>query len=164
MASQQQLQALTEVFASAKASACLFPEAQASEVMVETTWLTSELGVQDNNLFGMKQHAHPIYGTVNLPTKEFLHGGWVVQHDDFVKYPTQASCFQDRMNTLQVLSKAINPKTGLLEFPHYAAALVAKNPEDFLTQVSQTWSTGPTRGIACIRILRAHKDIFGGAS
>lgn len=151
MASTQQLAALAKVYAAAKVSGCLFPQAQACEVMVETTWLTSELGVQDNNLFGMKQHTHPIFGTVNLPTKEFLHKQWVVQHDDFVKYPTMADCFTDRMNTLRTLAP---------QYPHYAAALAATNPEDFLTQVSRTWSTGPTRGADCITILHSHHDIL----
>jgi flagellum-specific peptidoglycan hydrolase FlgJ len=151
MATPQQLSALLLVYAQAKASGVIFPQAQACEVMVETTWLTSELGVADNNLFGMKQHAHPIYATVNLPTKEFLDGKWVVQDDDFVKYPTMAACFQDRTNTLRTLAPS---------YPHYAAALVAATPEAFLTQVSLTWSTGPTRGEECIEILHAHLSLF----
>jgi flagellum-specific peptidoglycan hydrolase FlgJ len=151
MASVQQVAALKKVFATAMTAACLFPQAQACEVMVETTWLTSELGVVDNNLFGMKQHAHPLYGTVNLPTKEFLCGKWVAQNDDFVKYPTMADCFADRMNTLVQLAP---------HYPHYQAALAAKTPEEFLTQVSLTWSTGPTRGKDCITILHSHEDVF----
>jgi flagellum-specific peptidoglycan hydrolase FlgJ len=151
MASPQQIAALAQVYASAQQSGCLFPQAQACEVMVETTWGTSQLFREDWNGFGMKQHQHPIFGTVNLPTKEFLNGKWVVQHDDFVKYPTMADCFADRMNTLRALAP---------HYPHYAAALVATNPEDFLTQVSRTWSTGPTRGAECIAILHAHSDVF----
>lgn len=154
MASPQQLDALAKVYASAKESGCLWPQAQACEAMVETTWDTSELGVADNNLFGMKQHAHPIFGTVNLPTKEFLRGKWVVQHDDFVKYPTMADCFADRMNTLRALAP---------HYPHYAAALAATNPEDFLAQVSRTWSTGPTRGDQCIAILHSHQAILSSS-
>lgn len=151
MATPQQIAALRTVFAAAQSSACLFPQAQASEAMVETTWMTAELGVADHNLFGMKQHAHPLYGTVNLPTREFLHGGWVVQHDDFVKYPTMADCFADRQATLVALAP---------HYPHYAAALAATSPEVFLTQVSLTWSTGPQRGEECVEILHAHKDVF----
>lgn len=119
--------------------------------MVETTWLTSVLGVQDNNLFGMKQHQHPVFVTVNLPTKEFLRGGWTTIDADFVKYPDMASCFADRMNTLRTLAP---------QYPHYAAALLATTPEEFLTQVSLTWSTGPARGLECIQILHAHQDIL----
>lgn len=151
MATEVELAALKRVFSAAMDAAVLFPQAQACEVMVETEWLTSELGVQDNNLFGMKQHAHPLYGTVNLPTREFLYGGWVIQHDDFVKYPTMAACFADRMKTLQQLAP---------HYPHYAAALKASTPEEFLTQVSLTWSTGPKRGLECVEILHAHEGVF----
>lgn len=151
MANPQQIAALRTVFSAAEASACLYPQAQASEAMVETTWLTSELGVADNNLFGMKQHVHPEFGTVNLPTREFLDGRWVVQHDDFVKYPTMADCFADRQATLVALAP---------HYPHYAGALAATSAEEFLTQVSLTWSTGPKRGATCIEILHAHEDVF----
>lgn len=151
MATQPQIEALERVYAAALTSGCLFPQAQACEVMVETTWLTSELGVADNNLFGMKQHTHPVFGTVNLPTREFLHSEWVVENDDFVKYPTMADCFADRMKTLRALAP---------HYPHYAAALAATTPEDFLTEVSKTWSTDPTRAISCALILHVHRDIF----
>lgn len=160
MASQQQIDALKYVFAAAMRSACLFPQAQACEAMVETKWYTTLLGLKDNNLFGMKQHSHPMFGTVNLPTKEFLHGGWVIQNDDFVVYPTLADCFVDRMATLERLAALTLPATGVLVYPHYLAALKASTPEEFLTQVSQTWSTGPTRGQECIEILHAHEDVF----
>lgn len=151
MATPQEVAALRTVFAAAEVSACLFPDAQACEAMVETTWLSSSLGVADNNLFGMKQHAHPVFGTVNLPTHEYLDGKWVVQDDDFVVYPSMAACFADRQATLVALAP---------HYPHYAAALAATTPEVFLTQVSLTWSTGPERGAECVEILHAHEDVF----
>lgn len=151
MASEQQIAALKTVFAAAMDAACLFPQAQACEAMTETTWLTSLLGVKFNNLFGMKQHTHPVFGTVNLPTREFLHGGWVTVSADFVKYPTLADCFADRQATLVALA----PK-----YPHYAAALNASTPEEFLTEVSKTWSTDPQRAATCIAIMHAHEDVL----
>jgi flagellum-specific peptidoglycan hydrolase FlgJ len=150
MATPQQLQALAKVYAAAKESHCIFPQAQACEVMVETTWGTSKLFLEANNSFGMKQHEHPIYGTVYMPTKEYL-GNWVTVDAPFVKYPDLASCFADRMATLNRLAP---------EYPHYAAALAATTPEDFLTQVSLTWSTGPSRGQQCVQILHSHPEIF----
>lgn len=151
MATPLQLAALSRVYAAARTAQVPFPDAQACEVMVETTWMTSELGVRYNNLFGMKQHAKPLYATVNLPTSEFIGGKWVVQHDDFVSYPTLEASFQDRTTTLQVLAPT---------YPHYAAALAATTPEGFLTQVSLSWSTGPTRGATCIDILHAHRALL----
>jgi flagellum-specific peptidoglycan hydrolase FlgJ len=151
VATPQQLAALAKVYAAAVQSCCLFPEAQACEAMVETSWMTTVLGYVDHNLFGTKQHEHPIYGTVNLPTKEFINSNWIVVNAAFVLYPDFASCFADRMATLNRLAP---------EYPHYAAALAATTPEEFLTQVSLTWSTGPTRGEQCIEILHAHQDIL----
>lgn len=151
MITPQQKAALIRVYAAACAAGVPFPDAQACEVMVETTWLTSDLGVADDNLFGMQQHKHPVWGTVNLPSREFLGGRWVKVNENFVKYPSMEACFQDRMDTL----KALAP-----QYPHYAAALAAKTPEEFLTQVSLTWSTGPSRGQQCVEILHAHQDVF----
>jgi hypothetical protein len=150
-ASAAQLAGLATVYAAARASGCIFPAAQACEAIVESAWVTSQLGRQDNNLFGMKQHAHPEFGTVNLPTREYLGHRWIVENDAFVKYPTVAACFADRQRTLQGLAP---------HFPHYAAALAARTPEDFLTAVSQTWSTDPHRAATCIAILHANAAVL----
>lgn len=153
MATPAQVAALVKVYAAAEESHCIYADAQTCEAMLESTWLTSQLAVEDNNLFGMQQHEHPIYGTVNLPSREFLHGAWQKVNENFVKYPDLASCFADRMATLNRLAP---------EYQHYAAALAATTPEEFLTQVSLTWSTGPQRGEECIEILHAHQDVLGG--
>jgi hypothetical protein len=71
-----------------------------------------------------------------------------------------ADCFADRMATLERLAGLVFPVTDILVYPHYAAALKASTPEEFLTQVSLTWSTGPTRGQQCIQILHAHGDVL----
>lgn len=151
MISIAQTKAMQEIYLAAKNSMCIFPDAQTCEAMLETTWLTSELGVKEFNLFGMKQHSHPIYGTINLPTKEYLDGKWVVQNDDFVLYPDYESSFHDRMNTLVTLAP---------HYPHYDAALKASSAEMFLIQVSLTWSTGFMRGPDCVSILHAHKELL----
>lgn len=151
MISQAQQNALVQTFAQAKAAGVLFPEAQACEVMVETAWGTSGLYLQGNNGFGMKQHSTPIYETITMPTKEFMGGVWITVDAPFVKYPDLASCFADRTATLVRLAPS---------YPHYAAALAATTPEDFLTEVSLTWSTGPTRGEQCISILHAHGNLL----
>ena len=135
----------------AKAAGHIFPEAAACEGVVETTWGTSKLYTEDLNVFGMKQHEHPIYGTVVVPTKEFLHGEWMTINAPFVKYPDLASCFADRMDTLRRLAPA---------YPHYAAALKATTPEQYLTEVSASWSTGPKRGQDCITVLHLHADLL----
>lgn len=136
-------QFLDKARAQAIQSGHIFPDMAACEAALESGYGTSGLSISDNNLFGMKQHAHPVFGTHILPTKEFLHGGWVVVNAAWVKYPDFASCFKDRMDTLRRLAPT---------YPHYAAALAATDPITYVTEVSKTWSTGPARGAECIKI------------
>ena len=114
-----------------------FPKMAAAEAALESNWGNSGLARDANNLFGMKQHAHFIYGTMNLPTREFLNGEWIQAVAHWVKYPDWATCFADRLATLERLSNAL---------PHYKAALNAPDPETYVAEVSKTWSTDPDRG------------------
>jgi len=122
-----------------------FPEMAAAEAALESSWGNSDLAREDNNLFGMKQHAHPICGTVTLPTKEFLDGKWMACSANWVKYPDWSSCFADRLATLQRLSN---------KYPHYKAAINAPNAETFVTEVSRSWSTDPQRAQKVISVYR----------
>ncbi len=124
----------------------VFPEMAACEAAEESTFGHSLLASQDNNLFGMKQHTHPIYGTVSLPTREFLNGEWETVEANWIRYADWQECFEDRMATLLRLAKI---------YPHYAAALDAKNGEDYVRQVSQTWSTDPKRADKVLAIYNA---------
>jgi len=49
------------------------------------------------------------------------------------------------MSTLLRLSSA---------FPHYAAALNAKTAEEYVREVSRTWSTDPDRASKCLAIYK----------
>jgi flagellum-specific peptidoglycan hydrolase FlgJ len=124
-----------------------FPRMAAAEAALESFWGKSGLASEDNNLFGMKQHAHPIYGTVLLPTKEYERGEWIATQAPWVKYPDWSSAFYDRMVTLTRLSHI---------YPHYAAALQATDAETFIREVSQTWSTDPNRADKVLAIYREY--------
>lgn len=127
-----------------------FPEMAAAEAALESNYGLSALARDANNLFGMKQHQHPnpAFGTLTLPTREFENGAWeVVPGAEWVKYPDLASCFADRLSTLQRLSPV---------YPHYAAALDASDPYGYVTQVSQTWSTDPQRAAKVIAIYQQY--------
>ena len=113
-----------------------FPRMAAAEAALESNWGLSELARDGNNLFGMKQHAHPIFGSMTLPTREWEQTEWVAVSANWVKYPDWRACFSDRLATLERLSNA---------YPHYKAALDAKTPQDYIVQVSQSWSTDPHR-------------------
>lgn len=132
----------------ASAGGCPWPEFAACEAALESGFGTSTLAREDNNLFGMKQHKHPLYGTASLPTEEAIHLSsgevkWVRVSADWVKYPSWSDCFTDRMSTLRRLASA---------YQHYAAALAAQDGSTFIREVSQTWSTDPNRGQKVLNI------------
>jgi flagellum-specific peptidoglycan hydrolase FlgJ len=124
-----------------------FPAMTACEAALESGFGGSELARDANNLFGMKQHAHPVYGTMTLPTREFLMGEWKTVSSRWVEYPDWRACFADRLATLERLSNA---------YPHYKAALDAEDAETYITEVSKTWSTDPLRGQKVLGIYREY--------
>lgn len=152
MLTDAQTDAYRRTYAAAIAAVHRWPGMAATEAMLESAWLTSELARDDNNLFGMKAHAHPLYETVSLPTREFLDGRWVATTAEWVKYPDVESCFRDRMATLIRLQHA---------YPHYAAALAATNPRDYVTEVSLSWSTDPKRAAKVLWLYQAYSSLLG---
>lgn len=134
----------------AASGGCPWPEFVACEAALESGFGKSTLAREDNNLFGMKQHKHPVYGTASLPTEEFLQQHWVRVNADWVKYPTLADCFADRMATLRRLAPG---------FEHYAAALSATDGPTFIREVSKTWSTDPNRAQKVLDIYRRWKNL-----
>ena len=129
----------------------IFPLMAACEAALESGYGTSSLSIADKNLFGTKQHTHPIFGTANLSTKEFLDGKWVSIIAKWIVYPSYASCFTDRMATLTRMAP---------NYPHYKAALAATDPITYATEVSKTWSTGPKRGADVITIYHNFTTLF----
>jgi flagellum-specific peptidoglycan hydrolase FlgJ len=139
----QQHAFLGQAFRAAIQAGHIFPEMAACEAALESGYGRSQLAVQDRNLFGMKQHQHPIYGTHSLPTREFLGDAWIAVTADWVSYPDLSSCFADRMATLQRLSSI---------YRHYAAALKAASATTYIYEVSRTWSTDPERAEKVLNI------------
>lgn len=140
--------------AAAEAAGHIFPSMAACEAALESGFGSSLLARVDNNLFGTKQHVHPIYGTHNLPTKEYNHTTnlWEVVNAAWVSYPDLAACFADRMSTLRRLESS---------YPDYAAALDATDAETFVRAVSRKWSTDPQRADKVIGI---HNQVYGSAA
>lgn len=134
---------LNKALSYAQHSLHIFPIMAACEAALESGWGKSALASEDNNLFGKKQQKHPIYGTVSIPTNEFIEHKWVRVDAKWVKYPSWTECFQDRMDTLCRLKD---------DYPHYAAALAATDPEVYIREVSKTWSTDPKRADKVLEI------------
>jgi len=141
----EQLQWLKDTAAAATEAQHVFPEMAACEAALESGYGKSTLSQEAFNLFGMKQHVHPLYETIALPTKEYLDGKWAPTTSDWVKYPDLKSCFVDRMATLTRL--APEPK-----YESYRRALMAPTPQTYVEWVSKSWSTDPDRAVNACKI------------
>ena len=137
---------LHKAFVAAQAAQHVFPEMAACEAALESGYGHSQLASQDNNLFGMKEHLHPLYETVSLPTREFLSNEWKTINSNWIVYPDWAACFADRMETLKRLAP---------NFVHYRLALAASSAEEYVRQVSMTWATDPNRSLKVLAIYDA---------
>lgn len=148
-----QEQFLVQARDGAVAAGHLFPEYAACEAALESGWGQSLLATQANNLFGEKQSNPPVPGTstLALPTREFIRGSWVTVPANWAKFADVQSCFAARMATLKRLAPG---------YPHYAAALAAKSGEEFVIEVSKTWSTDPARAGKVLSIYDAHCSVF----
>lgn len=144
----QQRQFILKASRGAEQAWHIFPLMAACEAAIETGYGTSRLSIEGFNLFGSKSPVKPIYPSISFPTKEFLHGQWVTIQAEFVKYPSFTESFEDRMLTLHRLASA---------YPHYAYALVAKDPFTYVTAVSQSWSTDPNRAKTAISIYHTYQ-------
>ena len=139
----------------ARMAAHVFPEHAACEAALESNWGQSRLAIEGNNLFGQKQAHPPLAGTSTLEivTREYLRGEWVVVPARWVKFANWAECFQARMAVLERLRHA---------YPQYAQALDAHTGEAFVEAVSLRWSTDPDRAAKVLSIYRAHCGVFKG--
>ena len=148
-----QAQFLVRAAAAARAAGHLYPDFAACEAALESGWGHSRLAVEANNLFGQKQAHPPLPGTesLSLPTREFLHGAWVPVQANWVKFADWESCFRERMSLLRSLARA---------WPNYRCALAAESGEQFITEVSHTWSTDPARACKVLSVYDAHRAVL----
>jgi flagellum-specific peptidoglycan hydrolase FlgJ len=131
----------------------IWPEYAACEAALESGWGRSGLAVKANNLFGEKQSHPPIAGTgtLSLPTREYLHGEWVTVTAQWVIFPDWAASFRTRMDRLHRLATA---------YPAYGKALAATSGEEFVRQVSISWSTDPHRADKVLAVYQQHNAAF----
>ena len=138
---------LKKAAAAARAAGHIFPEYAACEAALESAWGSSTLAVKANNLFGQKQSHPPRGASLALPTREFLGGAWITVSAQWLMFDGWQSCFAERMAVLRRLQSA---------YPHYGAALLAQTGEDFIENVSKSWSTDPARATKVMSVFRKH--------
>jgi flagellum-specific peptidoglycan hydrolase FlgJ len=141
--------------AAAGAAGHVFPEFAACEAALESAWGQSKLAIEANNLFGQKQSHPPLGEGIQLPTKEYAHGAWLTVPALWAKFADWQGCFAARMALLERLSTA---------YPAYAAALAAKEGAEFVTLVSQRWSTDPNRGAKVLQVWQVHRRVFDASA
>jgi len=141
---------LTKAAAAAREAGHVFPEYAACEAALESGWGLSHLATEANNLFGQKQAHPPLAGTdtVSIPTREFLHGAWTTVDANWVRFADWTACFRERMALLRSLA---------VGYPNYQAALNAATGEQFITEVSKTWSTDPARAGKVLAVYDCHR-------
>jgi flagellum-specific peptidoglycan hydrolase FlgJ len=138
---------LVKATAAARAASHIYPEYAACEAALESGWGASKLALEANNLFGQKQ-PHPPRGVAyTLPTREFLHGTWTTVSAQWMSFPNWRAAFAERMALLRSLAA---------EYPHYRDALSAAAGDQFIRQVSLSWSTDPDRAEKVLAIYRKH--------
>jgi flagellum-specific peptidoglycan hydrolase FlgJ len=140
---------LRQATAAATAAAHIFPGYAACEAALESNWGQSRLAREASNLFGQKQSATPVAGTltVALPTQEFVRGAWITVPAHWACFRTQEACFRARMVLLEQARHA---------YPAYDRALRATTGEQFVEEVSRAWSTDPGRAAKVLAIHRQH--------
>lgn len=138
---------LAEATAAARAAGHIFPEHAACEAALESGWGSSELAMEANNLFGQKQSHPPRGAALALPTREYLHGAWLTVSAQWMKFQDWRECFAERMELLRRLAAA---------YPHYRDALSATTGDQFVEQVSKSWSTDPARAEKVLEVFHKH--------
>lgn len=178
---------LLTMLVAAKSAGHIFPEYAACEAALETAKTipgappNSNFGqdaafLQGFNCFGNKQRAKPVYQTLSLPTFEIINGQRRDMMANWIKFPSIATAFSFRMQTLQqyrpIYAEALNSNTGE-QFIRNVSAQWAQvdppaNPAAFVYQfvdgvfkfVKPRWSTGPARASTVLEIYEAHKDLL----
>jgi flagellum-specific peptidoglycan hydrolase FlgJ len=146
MITQAQQMALTECFEAARTAGHIWPAYAACEAMEESAWGTSELYSEANNPFGQKAGGAEM-PSIALPTWEVVRGVRRYIIARFVMFGSLEEAFDERMNLLRRLAP---------QWPHYAAALSSTTGEEYVREVSATWSTDPLRADNVLAIYREH--------
>ncbi len=115
-----------------------------AEAALESGWGTSQLAQHGFNLFGVKADPSWDGPTIDMNTREFLNGEWVMQVAKWRSYDDWSGAIMDHAEFLH-------------SNPRYDAAFQAVNAEDFTRAVAAAgYATDPAYADKIISIIRAH--------
>jgi flagellum-specific peptidoglycan hydrolase FlgJ len=131
----------------------IFPETLIVQAIVESqgnvngTWYPaqSQLAKLGNNLFGIKGSGD--LGVINLPTSEYINGGWTIENGAFAKYSSVKESMRDYVDFLQrnpryTTNGVFNALNPIEQFAALQRSGYATNPNysNILTSVYQNLS------------------------
>jgi flagellar rod assembly protein/muramidase FlgJ len=115
-----------------------------AEAALESGWGASQLAQHGFNLFGVKADASWTGPTLDMNTREFLDGHWVMQVAKWRSYDDWLGAITDHAAFLQT-----NPR--------YEVAFQMSNGEDFARAVAAAgYATDPAYAEKIISIMHAH--------
>jgi flagellum-specific peptidoglycan hydrolase FlgJ len=121
-----------------------------AQAALESSWMQSMLAVKANNLFGVKADASWTGDTLDMPTREYLKGQWVVVTAHWRKYSSIEECLKDHVRFFKQ-----NPRYAkALQYPHDGIA--------FAREVANAgYATDPQYADKLIAVIRSHllKDV-----
>ena len=116
-----------------------------AEAALESGWGESLLARQGKNLFGVKADAAWQGDVILLPTREFLHGTWVMLPARWRKYADWQACMNDHAAFLQ-------------QNRRYAPCFSCTTGVDFARAVAQAgYATDPSYADKLISIIDQHR-------
>jgi flagellum-specific peptidoglycan hydrolase FlgJ len=115
-----------------------------AEGALESGWGTSELTRDACNLFGVKADPSWCGPVLEMRTREFLHGKWVIVPAMWRKYSNWLGCITDHA-------------AFLLDNPRYKPAFQHQDGEGFARAVAAAgYATDPQYASKLIEIINAH--------
>lgn len=115
-----------------------------AEAALESGWGSSQLAQHGFNLFGVKADASWTGPTLDMNTREFLNGQWVMQIARWRSYDDWSGAIMDHAEFLQ-------------SNPRYEAAFQTTNAEDFTKAIAAAgYATDPAYAEKIISIIHAH--------
>lgn len=120
----------------------ILPSIVIAQAILESSWGSSQLTLDANNLFGVKGEYQGEF--VNVETKEYVNDTWITIYAHFKKYPS--------------LHESLMDHTDLLSSKHYKDVKKARNYKQAAKALQkQNYATDPDYAKKLIEIIEIYK-------